>query len=502
MDPTLAERTIGAVQWRIAASVLQGLLQLGIGVLLARLLPPEDFGVAALAMVMVGLAVMLTEMGLGPTLVQRSVLTDLHLRAAFTASLLLGLGLAVVTFAAAPLAATLLRLPLLEPVLRVETLLFIFTSVGVTSRALLQRQLGFRRLFYIDLASYGFGYAVVAVVMALQGFGVWSLVCGAVLQSALASALALGVVRPPMRIFFSRVHMGALVGFSVAATLNQLANYGARNGDRAIVGRILGASALGVYTRAFLLMDFPLSFVANASSVLFSAFSRLQGDTQRLGRAYLYGVQFTALLAAPIMAGVMIGAPHVVIGLYGPRWAQAILPLQILAGIGLFRSLFNLAGALTYASDRVYSEMRRQAVYAGTVIVGSVIGSNWGLPGVAAGVAVANFGMYLSMAHLSLGIVRRTWREFAGAHVPGLVLALVTTGIALPVRLALERQGVGSLWIFLAIAVSCAVAIPVGLYLLPTTSRPTELFERFGLATAGLPAPLRVPLHRVLRIEA
>jgi PST family polysaccharide transporter len=257
-----------------------------------------------------------------------------------------------------------------------------------------------------------------------------------------------------------------------------------------------------VYTRAFLLMDFPLSFVANASSVLFSAFSRLQGDTQRLGRAYLYGVQFTALLAAPIMAGVMIGAPHVVIGLYGPRWAQAILPLQILAGIGLFRSLFNLAGALTYASDRVYSEMRRQAVYAGTVIVGSVIGSNWGLPGVAAGVALANFGMYLSMAHLSLGIVRRTWREFAGAHVPGLVLALVTTGIALPVRLALERQGVGSLWIFLAIAVSCAVAIPVGLYLLPTTSRPTELFERFGLATAGLPAPLRVPLHRVLRIEA
>jgi lipopolysaccharide exporter len=207
---TLAERTISAGQWRMAAWGVQAVLQLGVGVLLARLLPPAEFGLAGLSMVLITFATLVSELGLGIAVVQRQPLTDRHVRTAFTASLSMGIAVAALIYLLSPLAAPLLRSPELPPLLRAMTLVFVFGALGATGRAMLQRDLDFRRLFAIDVASYGLGYAAVAVPLALGGYGAWSLVIGSIVQSALGAVIALAFARHPMRPLLARTELREL----------------------------------------------------------------------------------------------------------------------------------------------------------------------------------------------------------------------------------------------------------------------------------------------------
>lgn len=499
---TLSDRTFRAGKWRLASAMLQGGLQFGVGVLLARLLPPEDFGLVALALIAVGLAGMVADLGLGPAVIQRRPLTERHIRVAFTGSVLLGTGVAVLLSLVAPLVALAVRNAAVTPVLRLLALVFVLAGVGTTARGLLQRRLDFRRLFVVDVTSYSIGYAGVAFTMALLGYGVWSLVWGTLVQGFLGAVLALTLSRHPVRPLLARAELQHLLGFGAGISLNLVVNYFARYGDNFIIGRWLGSYMLGLYARAYNLMLLPQTYIASAaSSVLFPAFAEARTDPVRLGRAYLMAIQLTALITAPVMAGMIVAAPHMIVGLYGAPWAGAALPLQILSAAGLFRAVYHLAGALTQASGHVYAETRRQVGYAVLVVVGALLGLRWGVAGVAVGVSIAIGYMYLAMAQLSLRILGQNWSSFFAAQLPGVVLAVFVGSVAVVVRVLLERQNVSSLLNFIAILVASILALPLGVYLLPASMRPVELFSKFGTVFARLPSPLRAAVHRALHLS-
>jgi O-antigen/teichoic acid export membrane protein len=498
---TLSERTVSAGQWRMAAWGIQAVLQLAVGVLLARLLPPAEFGLAGLAMVVITFATLVSEMGLGIAVVQRRPLTDRHLRTAFTASLSMGIAAAAAIYLLAPLAAPLLRSPELPPLLRAMTLVFVFGAAGATARATLQRAMDFRRLFAIDVASYGLGYAAVAVPMALNGYGAWSLVIGSIVQSGLAAAIALAFARHPVRPLLARTELRELCGYGAAATLNQVVNGIARNADNLLVGRLLGPAALGVYARAFNLMTLPLAAVGDVMwHVLLPAMSEVRDDRARLGRAYLAAVQASALAAAPLMAGLAAAAPQIAAGVYGPQWTGMAAPLQVLCAAGAFRAVYHVSGALTHASGRVMSELWRQSVYAVIVVAGAIVGSRWGVVGVAAGVVVSIAFMYLAMARLSLRIAGLRWRDFFAAQLPGAALGALVGAAAWTVAAVLAPRGIGPLAIFAVQTVAGIAALLTGVLLLPESIRPTVLFERMEGTVRRLPIVLRVPLFRILRL--
>ena len=503
VDSSLTDRTIHAAQWRSASLLLQGLLQFGFGVLLARILSPADFGLAAMAMVVVGLAATFAEVGLNSAVVYLRPLSERHIRTSFTLSIVVALVLALALFALAPIAARPFGNKALTPVLRAEALLFVLTAPGITALALLRRNLDFRRLFLAEVGSYVIGYGLIAVTLALRGFGVWSLVIGVLAQAGLGSILALAACRHPARPLLAYTEGRELFGYGAAATLNSMVSYAARSTDSFIVGRWLGAGALGLYTRAFNLITVPLYFLGTATvGVLFPAMSEIRADIARFRTAYLLGVQITVLIAAPLSAGVAVAAPHLVVGLYGEGWSGATLALQILAAAGVFRAVYRLAGAVTYASGNVMAEVRRQALFTLIVLLGGVFGARWGIAGVALALSVGIVFMYLAMNQLSLEIVDGTWREFWSAHLPGLVLGMYVGLMALGVRWILERLGVGSFWIMTAIILCCAAWVPVAIFLLPRKLRPRALFSRFTAPIARLPKPVRLSLSWMLRLEA
>ena len=503
-DPefTLTQRTFRAGHWRSASLIAQVGLQFAVAVALARLLPPADFGLAGLALVVIGLVGVLAEAGLGSALVYRHPLSTDDVRLAFTLSMLVALALGLALVLLAPYAAAPFRHASLANVLRAESPLFLLTAAGSTARALMRRRLDFRRLFMIDIASYLGGYALVAVTLAALGFGVWSLVFGALAQACVGSAFSLALAPHPVRPLLKVGGGTQLIAYGGADTLNSLVGYAGRAADSLVIGRWLGTAELGLYTRAFTLFSVPLSYLGTAmTSVLFPVMAEIRGDARRSRSGYLLGVQLMTLIAAPLCAGVIVAAPHLVVGLYGERWRGAVLPLQILASGGILRAVYNLTAAVTYASGNVMAEVRRQAVLAVLLYTGALIGIRWGIAGVALGVLAGMIFMYFAMAHLSLRIVQGTWRDFFAAHLPGLTLGLQVASVALVVRWVMEKVGAGSLPTLVAITAAGAVTLPIGVYSLPGPLRPSDLFSRFGESISHLPVPVRRPLLWVLRLE-
>ena len=309
----------------------------------------------ALAYVALGLAQSIADLGLGSAIVRRAVVTDRHVRSAFTCSVIGGLSIAAVIAAAAPLGAAAMHDTTVTPVLRLLSVGIALRGTAVVADALLRRQLDFRRAFFIDTASYALGFGGVAVSLALHGYGVWSLVLGSLVQTLTASIAQLAVVRHPVRPLLARRELGDLLGFGFPAAASGCVNYMALNGDYFVVGRLMGAVNLGLYSRAYGLMNLPQTYAAAVmSSVMFPAIAQVQGEPARVRSGYLMVTRLTAMIAAPSMATLAVVAPHLVRCLYGSQWSGAVMPLQILSIAGYFRALYHLGGIVAQAVGRVY----------------------------------------------------------------------------------------------------------------------------------------------------
>jgi O-antigen/teichoic acid export membrane protein len=435
------------------------------------------------------------DLGLSAAMVQRAQLTERHIRTAFTFSLLIGAGVTVLIASAAPAAGALMRSTDVVPVVRILSVTFCIRAISVVADALLQRRLDFRRQFYIDSVSYLVGYGAVGVSLALAKWGVWSLVWGSLIQASLASVWRVCAVRPPMRPLLGEHELKDLLPFGVGATANAIVNSLARNGDNFVVGRWNGPASLGLYSRAYALMNLPHAYGISAmSGVLFPALAQVQREPARVRRGYLLSTQLTALLVAPVMGAMAVAAPHLVPGVYGSHWTGAVVPLQILCVAGYFRALYHLGGIVAHSLGRVYSELWRQVIYAVLVIGGAAIGARYGLVGVAVAVSLAIIYMFVAMGGLALRLTQVSWSTYLRAQFFGLASGLATCVVALAVRLTLEGFAASSMTIAAAVLVTSA--IPCGLSILWKLSEPEFESLRRGLPPAWRSRIEHVRKHR------
>jgi PST family polysaccharide transporter len=401
---SLTVRTTRAARWRLAGAIVGAGSQFAVGVLLARLLVPADFGVVALAYVVLSLVRPLCDVGVGGAIVQRQELTTRHVRTAATFATLMGIAVAGILVLLAPVFAWVMRDARVVPVLRVLSAALAIRSTAAVSDALLRRRLEFRTQV-VNRKPAAMSWVTAASPSPSRclatASGAW---CGARSPKRCCRSIAqIAVVRHDMRPMLVRKELEQLLGFGAGATMSTWANYVALNGDYFIVGRAMGAASLGLYVRAYTLMKLPHTYVASAlTNVMFPAFASVQTEPVRLRRGYLLLTEVVAIVAAPSMAVLAVVAPHFVHALYGPQWLGAVLPLQILCLGGYLRSLYHLGSIVAQSVGQVFQELWRQVIYAGLVIAGAVVGSAWGLPGVAAGVSAAILYMYVACGHLAL----------------------------------------------------------------------------------------------------
>lgn len=422
----LTKSTLSGLFWMFSGAGAQAALQFLVTVILARILVPEDFGLVSAALIAVSFSEIFSKLGVGPALVQRETLEVRHIRTGFTMSLIFGTLLYAILYLLAPIISEFLQMEELTNVLRVISIVLPIKSTAVVSESLLQRKLAYKRMANIQVWTYAFGYGLVGIILSIFGFEVWALVAATIAQ-ALLRTISLLIIEPhSMKPQFERLAFKDLMYFGTGFTIARIANYLALQGDNIVTGRWLGPQALGLYGRAYQLMAMPANLFGQVlDQVLFPVMAKVQDDTKRLTTAYNRGISAIALIVLPASIHMIILAPEIIDFLLGSTWVEVVGPFQILAIGMFFRTSYKISDSLTRATGAVYKRAWRQGIYAFLVILGSFIGQNWGLNGVAFGVLVALFINYMLMAHLSLRIISLTWKTFFVTQLPALLLSIV-----------------------------------------------------------------------------
>jgi O-antigen/teichoic acid export membrane protein len=442
----LLTHALQGVKWTGLARVFNQASTLGVNIVLARLLAPADFGLLGIALIFTGALGVITELGFSAALIQRKVVDEAHRSTAFWTALGVGGLLCGLTWAGSPWAATYFAAPPVRAVLDLLALQFIVAPLATVQGAMLARELQFQRLALREIAATAFG-SIVKVVLALLGFGVWSLVYGTLLTMVFNVLLLWTAYRwrPAMR--FSRTAFRELFGFGGHLTLSNVLDFVSENVDYFIVGKFLGAAPLGIYTLSYNLVTFPQrKMVSVLSAVTFPTFSRLQHDDAALRRAYLRLVSYVSLASFPMLIGLIIVAPEFIRVVYGEKWIEAILPIQILGGAGIAYALGTTVGSIILPKGRADMALWMNAFRAVILTTFYLIGVQYGVAGVAVGllgyavVFVAVFQWFVNR------LIDLRMRDFILALWPATLGSLVMGLALLSLRLAqLRTEGMSDI---------------------------------------------------------
>ena len=368
---------------KICAQATTFTLRVGSLMVLGRLLEPADFGLVGMVLAIVGVFNMFRDFGLSTATVQRSSVTHEQHSTLFWVNLLVGAVLALLILAAAPLVAAFYHEPRLFAVTSVLSAGFLFNAAGVQHDALLQRQLRFTASAAVDIIALVSSIAV-GIGMALKGYGYWSLV-GMTIVSPFVATVCYWLAT---RWVPGRPHRDAeirsMLRFGGTITLNGLIVYMAYNLEKVLLGRYWGAAAVGIYGRAYQLINIPTENLNSAAGgVAFPALARVQNDPIRLRSYFLKGYSLVLALTLPITMICALFADDLILVLLGPKWNGTATVFRLLAPTISIFALINPLGWLLFALGMVGRSLKVALVLAPVVILGYVIGLPYGPKGVA-----------------------------------------------------------------------------------------------------------------------
>jgi O-antigen/teichoic acid export membrane protein len=436
----LKERTIVGGLARSCAQAANFVLRLGSLMILARLLGPKDFGLVGMVTAFTGVLDLFRDFGLSAATIQRKTVSNEQISTLFWINLVFGVALALGLIAMAPTIAAFYSEPRLVRVTIVLSMGIIFNAAGVQHLALLQREMKFTILAVIGVVSLSLSTAI-AIAGAKAGYGYWSLVAMAValpLTATLGGWLATcWVPGLPRR----KTGIRSMIRFGGTLTLTGLTVYVASNFDKILLGRYWGVDAIGLYGRAYQLINVPTSNLnAAAGEVAFSALSRLQDDPARRRNYFLKGFSLVLGLTLPITVACAFFANDVVLVLLGAKWKDAAPIFRWLAPTILVFAIANPLSWLLSASGRVGRLMKMSLVIAPVLILAYVIGLPHGPKGVACAYSVVMTLWLIPLVCWAVHGTEISVGDIVRTASPPLVSSVLAGGVALGVGLAFGQS--------------------------------------------------------------
>jgi O-antigen/teichoic acid export membrane protein len=463
---SLAAQVRTAVIWRSGSQVLTQIVSWCSTLIVIRLLAPEDYGLFAMAQVMLMLLSTMNGWGLASALIREEHVSEERLRQTLGMLIILNCGLALTQFLAAPLVALWFEQPLVTELLRVQSLLYLAVPFCALPHAMLSRKMDFRRPAQVRLAAALAG-AGTALTGALCGLGVWTLVF-APMAMLLTEAIGMTwAARAPIRPSFRFAGAGHIAGFGGVMTATQMFWFVQSQADVMIAGRVLDPHSLGVYTTGlFFAQLLAAKFVPPINEVAYAAYARQQS----VGPAALLAtIRLVMLVALPAYAGLAVVAPVLVPVLLGEKWLGIVPLLPILAIAMSMLTLQILFAPATNARGVPKAALRITMIGSVVMPCAFLIGSQWGVTGFA-------WGWVGGMAVLTTATVTLSGR------IIGLTLSGLATALAPPLAAALT-MGAG---------VALALAVMPPMLPLPTLVLAVLLGVALYLAALRLIAPDRL----------
>ncbi len=460
-------------RWTAASQAGKQIIQFIVSVVLARLLAPEDFGLMAMALVVISFIDIFRDLGTTASIVQRKELSAELLSSLFFLNVIFGLLTGGIVMLAAPVVAWLYNNAALAPILRVLGLTFVISSFGLAKKALLQRNMFFDGLAQVELLAAVVNGGV-AIVLAGLGWKVWALVAGALVSSIVSTLLFWLAVpwRPLWRFQWSNIK--EVFQFSLNLTGAQIFNYFIFNADQLIIGRFLGAASLGLYALAQRILMTPVLFITQVLiRVLFPAFSRIQDDDIQIRQQYLRACGGIAMVSFPLVAVMCILARPLILVVFSAKWSGTIPLIMILAPIGVFQSIATTVGVIYMVKGRTDWLLWWQIISGALITAGFFGGLAWGVNGVAAGYAITLFALAYPAFAIPFRLIGLKFADLMSTLRPYATATLLMAGQVIICRLALEHFGYGINTVLIAGMITGAVAYTAIIFLM----RPVALAD-------------------------
>lgn len=397
-------------------------------IVLARILDPSVFGIVALGMLLITSSYRFTTLGMGSAFIHSDADEDKAAFHAFCVTVASGIAIAALIILFAQPIAGFLGDSTVTPVLRWLSTLLVLESLFVVPDAILRKHLMFERVSSINLVSV-LTSMLLSISLAFSGFGLWSLVASKMAGEFLRMLLSWllcpnrGWFRPQS---WDKSLASELIKYGTQGTAGGLITYLHTHIDDWMVGRFLGVTALGYYSKAYDLSNKTLTNLSSdmVSSVFFPSYRKIRDDIQRLSRVYLKSLSFVTFMMTPIALGTFVVAPVAVPILLGSKWMPMTFVLQIYSLMVLTRPISENTHPLFLAVGKPIYDVRAGIVLNLVMVPLAVLGLRWGIAGVALAVTFSHLiGMLYNVyqvntilpgsARSTLGLTLLPW--FAGA---------------------------------------------------------------------------------------
>lgn len=387
----IKQKAIQGVIWSVIQNWGSQAGSLIVFLILARLLTPQAFGLIGLANVFLAFMQIFLEQGFSQALIQRQEIEPEELDTAFWTHVLSGLLLTIISFFLAGFVSNIFEQPKLIPILQCFSFLFFINSLSHVHKAILSREFAFKIMAVRTIIGIIIG-GTVGIVMALSGFGVWSLVSQQFIYEAVEVFIIWGAIdwRPKFR--FSFQHLRNLLNFGSSILALKFLNFCNKRTDNLLIGYFLGEVALGYYMIAYRVLEVMTQLlVSTTKQVALPTFSRLQTEPERFRQAFYQVTLFTSLIAFPTFFGMITLTKELVISLFGERWLPSVPVMQVLAFAGILNAISFFNGSVFIAIGKPSWKLWLSLLNAVLNLIACLVAVQWGIVGVALAYVISSY---------------------------------------------------------------------------------------------------------------
>lgn len=339
----LKKQAISGVVWTFAQQFSVQFINFGVQIILARLLMPQDFGLVAMIMVFISIGQTLMDGGMTSSLIRMKRPDQLDYSTVFVANFIVSLGIYLFVFAIAPLIADFYNQETLKNILRVFALTFVIRSFVAVHVAKLTKEMNFKTQMRLQIPSTIIG-AIVGVVLAYKGYGVWSLVWLNLIQTIVFTIQNWIFIKWRPSFIFNKKRFKYHFNFGYKLTLSALLDSIYNDGYRIVIGKFFSPIQVGYFNQAETMRLFPVQQIGTVmGKVTYPLFSNIQGD-EKLQSAYKTTMKLVLFVVIPVMLTLILVAKEGFLFLFGEKWLPAVPYFKILAIASIVRpiSVYNL----------------------------------------------------------------------------------------------------------------------------------------------------------------
>ena len=459
MSESLKKKTVKGVAWTSLDQALNMGFGFVIGVILARLLSPSDYGMLAMIAVFNAIAMAFVNSGFGNALIRKPNLTEDDNTTAFSFNIVVAVAMVGVLWLVSPWVARFYDKPILTSLLRAESFLLIISSLRIVQNTQLSRALNFKAKMIVNVASQIVA-GVIAIIAAYRGYGVWALVIQHYV-SGVTGLVLLWVISPwRPRGSWNMVSFRYLWGYGSKLLASGLLDTIYGNIYPIIIGKMFSAADLGQYTRAKGYAHLPAGTLTTVlQQVTFPVLSTIQGDDQRLGDSYRRMLRFTVFLVFPIMIGMAVLAHPLVISLVTDKWAQCVPYLQVICFASMWYPVHAINLNLLQVKGRSDLFLRLEIIKKAIITVAIFICVPFGIMGICVGAVCTSIiclaiNTYYTGKLIHVGFVRQMM-DMTPTLMASLAMGAVVYFAVMPIENEVVKLIVGiplGMVVYLAIA--------------------------------------------------